>query len=66
MKTNVRAGVDAAKNGDGADKEEDNREEEEEKSIILRNRERESRLRRMSRDEQSVLLPGFVLRPDGD
>ena len=30
MKTNVRAGVDAAKNGDGADKEEDNREEEEE------------------------------------
>ena len=37
----------------------------EEKSI-LRNRERKSRLRRVSRDEQSVLLPGFVLRPDGD
>ena len=30
MKTNVRARVDAAKNGDGADKEEDTREEEEE------------------------------------
>ena len=35
MKTNVRAGVDAAKNGDGADKEEDNREEEEEEEEEL-------------------------------
>ena len=35
MKTNVRARVDAAKNGDGADKEEDTREEEEEEEEEL-------------------------------
>ena len=62
MKTNVRAGVDAAKNGDGADKEEDNREEEEEEELVKENARRRAALETTVAKFTDDAVPSMTVR----